>query len=183
MEKVSRERLVELLTSTNASSVTIVSVADAKMNKTNNPFYHKEGRAWVADKVVTKRSETTYNFGGSYEARVNEALVADGSTATFKSGALAWGEWLVEGKVIQYNGEFYVRVYVNRDNTSNVTYFVDGKEATESEVKTIKEFTPEKGASAKQTNEGLAEEHQIIPNNIAFSKIESITIEGVAYTL
>ena len=185
MKTISKIDLVQLLSATNANSVTIVQRGECKMNKTNNPFYHKEGRSWVPDFNVEKESKTTYDFGGSYEERVNEALVADGSAGTFKGGSLAWGEFVkgAEGRVIEYNGKFYVRCYINRGNAAEVHYFVDGKAATEEQIKDIKEFTPDKGGSAKQANEGLAEEKQVIPNNVDFDKIISIEVDGVEYTL
>lgn len=185
VQNISKSDLVQLLASTNAESVTIIQRGECKMNKTNNPFYHKEGRSWVPDFNVEKESKTVYDFGGSYEERVNEALVADGSAGTFKGGSLSWGEFVkgAEGRVIEYNGNYYVRCYINNDNTPEVRYFVDGKDATDAQVKDIKAFTPEKGGSAKQANEGLAENKQVIPNNIPFDKIISIEVDGVEYTI
>ena len=183
---ITKSDLVQLLASTNAVSVTIVSRSECKMNKTNNPFYHKEGRSWVADNLVEKECKTTYDFGSvSYEDRVNEALVADGSTGTFKGGSLAWGEFVkgAEGRVIEYNVKYYVRCYINKKNKPEVSYFVDGHAATDAQVKSIKEFTPDKGGSAKQANEGLAEENQIIPNNVGFDKIITIEVDGVEYKI
>ena len=96
-----------------------------------------------------------------------------------------WGEFVkgAEGRVIEYNGKYYVRCYINNNNTSEVRYFVDGKDATDAQIKEIKAFTPDKGGSAKQANEGLAEGKQIIPNNVDFDKIITIEIDGVEYTI
>ena len=60
---------------------------------------------------------------------------------------------------------------------------MDGKDATDAQIKEIKAFTPDKGGSAKQANEGLAEGKQIIPNNVDFDKIITIEIDGVEYTI
>lgn len=183
--KINKSDLIQLLSSTSAESITILQRSECKMNKTNNPFYHKEGRAWVPDCLVEKESKTTYDFGGSYEERVNEALVSDGSAGTFKAAGLTWGEF-VQGsnnRVIEYNGKFYVRCYINRDNTSEVSYFVDGVPATDQQVADIKAFTPEKKESAKQANEGLTAEKQIIPNNVSFDNILVIEIDGTEYEI
>ena len=186
VQNITKSELVKLLASTNAVEITIVQRGECKMNKANNPFFHKEGRSWVADYNVEKESKTTYDFGGaSYEERVNEALVSDGSAGTFKGGALTWGEFVkgAEGRVIEYNGKYYVRCYINRANKSEVRYFVDGKDATEQQIKDIKDFTPNKVGSAKQANEGLSEDKQVIPNNVDFDKIITIEVDGVEYTI
>lgn len=182
---ITKQNLVQLLATTSATSLTIVQRGECKMNKVNNPFYHKEGRSWVADYNVEKESKTVYDFGKSYEVLVNEALVADGSAGTFKSGSLAWGEYVkgAEGKVIEYNGKYYVRCYINKNNKSDVSYFVDGKAATDKQIESINEFTPKKSCSAKQTNEGLAEDKQVIPNNVDFDKIVTIEVDGTEYEI
>ena len=181
--KITKDELVAILDKSNASEISVVTYGEAKMNKKGNPFFRKEGRSFVPVNEVTKRSSITYDFGGDYENRVNEALVADGSNGTFKAGGLTWGEWEVFGKVIKNGEKLYIRCYVNRDKQNVVTYYVDGVEATDEQKSTIKEFTPEKTESAKQTNEGLSADKQVIPNVVDFDKLESIEIDGVVYTL
>jgi hypothetical protein len=185
-KNITKSDLVQLLASTNAEEITVKQFGECKMKKTDNPFFHKEGRSWVPDHKVEKESLTTYDFGGaSYEERVNEALVADGSTGTFKGGSLSWGEFVkgAEGRVIEYNGEYYVRCYVKNDLKPQVRYFVDDADATADQIKIIKEFTADKTGSAKQANEGLAEDKQVIPNNIPFSKIVTIEVDGTEYAI
>ena len=46
-------------------TVTVTVKGEAKMNKTNNPFYEKQGRAWVAKDNVEKIQKSVYAFGGS----------------------------------------------------------------------------------------------------------------------
>jgi hypothetical protein len=182
--QISKNDLIQLLDKTSAETITIVQRREAKMNKTNNPFYHKEGRKMVPDYKVEKQSKVTYLYGGgSYEERVNEALRADGSTNEFTGSGLRWGEWFIQNKVILYQGQFYVRAYVDKGNTPDVEYFVDDKPATEQQIKDIKEFEIESSGSAKQANEGLSEEKQIIPNNIRFDTIVTIEIDGTEYEI
>lgn len=183
MKTISKNDLVKLLESTTTEELTIISRSEAKMNKTNNPFYHKEGRSWVADHLVEKEAESTYDFGGSYEKRVNEALVADGSTATFESEGLKWGSWLVKGKVIEHNGKLYVRCYVKNGVATRYSYLVDGRPATDSELENIKEYSPEHKESAKQSEAGLLVGKQIIPNNVDFDNIVSISFDGEDYEI
>lgn len=183
--QITKSELSQILANTDATEIIVSTRGEVKMNKTNNPFYEKQGRSWVAKDLVEKCQTSEYSFGGNYEERVNEALVADGSAGTFEAAALTWGEWEIEGKVITHNGKLYVRCYIVEGSGQNVatTYFVNGEVATEEQVKTIKEFTPTHKPSAKQSNEGLEQGKQIIPNNIDFDKIVCISIGGEVYEI
>lgn len=181
--KISKSELVDILTNTDYSEITITSQGEAKMNKRGNPFFVKNGASLVAANEVLKHSIITYDFGGNYEQRVNEALVADGSQGTFKSSELAWGSWKVAGKIIEHGEKLYVRCYINRANNMEISYTVDGVQATSEQLSIIKEFTPEKKESVKQSNEGLEAEKQIIPNNVDFDHIINIEMGGVVYEL
>ena len=166
-------------------TVTVTVKGEAKMNKTNNPFYEKQGRAWVAKDNVEKIQKSVYAFGGSYEERVNEALVSDGSAGDFKAASLPWGEWIVEGKTISHNGKVYIRCYIVEGQTEilSVDYLVNGKEATAEQVQAIKDFTPEKKPSAKQEAAGLESGKQVIPNNIDLDKVVCVEIGGTIYEI
>lgn len=185
MAQITKSQLVDLLKSTTAETLTIKSRKEHKMNKTNNPFYHKEGRSWVADNFVEKESISEFDFGGaSYEQRVNEKLAENGIEGKFESAPLSWGNWLVNGRVIENGQKLYVRCYVKHDSKPIVNYYVDGTPASATQLASIKEFTAEKSVSAKQANEGLLEEsQQVIPNNIDFDNIVEITFDGTTYTL
>jgi len=167
------------------TEITVTVKGEAKMNKTNNPFYEKQGRAWVAKDNVEKIQKSVYAFGGSYEERVNEALVADGSAGDFKAASLPWGEWIVEGKTISHNGKVYARCYIVEGKSSlvSVSYLVNGKEATSEQEKSIKDFTPEKKPSAKQEAAGLEQGKQVIPNNIDLDKVVSVEVDGAEYEI
>ena len=183
-KQISKKDLQSMLEAIESeTTITIVMKNEAKLNKTNNPFYEKQGRSWVAKDIVEKISTTEYAFGGSYEERVNEALVADGSEGTFKSASLPWGKWIVEGKTIENNGKVYARCYIVEGQTSvlDVDYTVNGKPATDEQIETIKKFSPERKPSAKQEAEGLERGKQVIPNNIDLDKIVTITIDGIEY--
>lgn len=185
-KQVTKSQLQAMLESeSNEIEITVTTKGEAKMNKTNNPFYVKEGRAWVAKDTVEKVQKSVYAFGGSYEERVNEALVADGSTGDFKAATLPWGEWIVEGKTISHNGKVYLRCYIVEGKTSlvSVDYLVNGKPADEKQVQDIKDFTPEKKPSAKQEAAGLESGKQVIPNNIDLDKVVTVEIDGTEYEI
>lgn len=184
--QISKAELQNILESINGeTTITLVTKGEAKLNKTDNPFYEKQGRTWVAKDIVEKISTSEYAFGGSYEERVNEALVADGSVGDFKTASLPWGEWIVEGKTISHNGKVYARCYIveGTSNVVSVEYTVNGKPATEKQIEAIKQFTPEKKQSAKQEAAGLERGKQVIPNNIDLDKVVSAVIDGVDYEI
>jgi hypothetical protein len=184
--QITKIQLQAMLEKINGETEIMVTVkGDAKMNKTNNPFYEKQGRAWVEKDKVEKIQTSVYAFGGSYEEMVNEALIADGSAGDFKAASLPWGEWIVEGKTISHNGKVYIRCYIVEGQTEilSVDYLVNGKEATPEQVQAIKDFTPEKKPSAKQENAGLAQGKQVIPNNIDLDKVVCVEIGGTIYEI
>jgi hypothetical protein len=187
--KVKRQELINILDKSNAEKVTVCSRKELKMNKTNNPFYKKEGRCWVPQQLVEKVSTVTYLYGGgSYEERVNEALKADGSTNVFEAKSLPWGKWWIDNKIIEHNGQFYLRCYLDRDSDDKpeVQYLVDGKPATDSQLKDIDAFeikNQDAIGSNRQTNEGLSAEKQVIPQNVKFENIVYIIIDDVEYEL
>lgn len=181
--KVSKQDLVNILVkaSATAESVEVQTYSVAKMNKRGN---------YLKDERVMKLQTIEYAYGKSYEDRVNEALVESGKEGTFESKSLPWGKWLegAEGSVISHtkNGEdkLYIRCYLKKGVEPDVTYYVNGKPATEDEVDTIKAFSPNRSKdSSTQSEAGLEQEKQVIVNAVDFDNIISITIEGVTYEL
>ena len=184
-KKITENDLIQLLDKTSAETITVVSRKECKMNKTNNPFYKKEGRKWVPVNVVEKQNVTTYLYGGgSYEERVNEALKADGSTNEFKAKELPWGEWFIMNKIIKYGANFYLRCYLDPDNKGTKEYFVDGNPATAEQLKLIDEWEiKDKDYSERQLAEGLTADKQVYPQSVKFENIVTIEVDGVEYEL
>ena len=180
--KISKTDLVNILATSDVESVEVQTLSVAKMNKRNNP---------LKDERVTKRTTIVYGFGKSYEDRVNEALVENEKEATFKSGSLKWGSWVegAEGRVIQHtkDGEdkLYVRCYlIEESNNATTEFYVNGNVATESEIATIKEFTPSRTKdSSTQSEAGLETAKQIVVNVVDFSTIVWIKVGNETYEL
>ena len=183
--KITENDLIQLLDKTSAETITIVSRSECKMNKTNNPFYKKEGRKWVPVNKVEKQNVITYLYGGgTYEERVNENLKADGSTNVFESKGLTWGEWFILNKIIKYGANFYVRCYLDINNKGTKEYFVDGKPATKEQLALIKEWEiKDKDYSERQLTEGLSADKQVYPQSVKFDNIVTIEVDGVEYEL
>ena len=53
-KQVTKSELIQILATTTETEITVTTRGEAKLNKTNNPFYEKQGRAWVAKDLVEK---------------------------------------------------------------------------------------------------------------------------------
>ena len=180
--KITHQDLVNILVMAmaTAESVEVQTYSVAKMNKRNNP---------LSTERVMRLQTIEYAFGGSYEQRVNEALAENNIEGEFKAKELPWGKWLSKeamGAVISHTKDgvdkLYMRCYVKDNGVKSTEYYVNGKPATQSEVDTIKEFTPSRTKdSSTQSEVGLEKGKQVIPNAVDFDNIVTITIEGVTY--
>ena len=186
-KQVTRQELIDILDKTDADRLVVTIYREIKMNKTGNPFYQKVGRAYEPMFKVEKKTKASYLYGGNYKERVDEALKADGSAnADFQTEGLRWGKWWIKDKVIEHNGSFYIRTYLDRDGLPKSSeYFVDGVPATEEQLKDIKAFEicDSFCGSKKQLEEGLSADKQVIPNNIKFENIQEIEIGGETYKI
>lgn len=209
--KITHQDLVNILVMAmaTAESVEVQTYSVAKMNKTRalldengnevkEKYFDKKSKTEkervvkveneLKDERVMRLQTIEYAFGGSYEQRVNEALAENNIEGEFKSQPLKWGKWVegAEGAVISHTKDgvdkLYMRCYVKDNGVKSTEYYVNGKPATQSEVDTIKEFTPSRTKdSSTQSEVGLEKGKQVIPNAVDFDNIVTITIEGVTY--
>lgn len=185
-QEINQEQLTNILsTLPTPCTLTITTNGEVKMNKTNNPFYVKEGRSFVPIHDVTKEVEATYNFGWNYEQKVNESLSQnpENNNQEFKSKSLPWGEWFLQDKIIKHKDKYYLRVFSDKNSKTKVNYFVDKKPANPEEILLINNFKIISGGSAKQKTAGIEEENLIIPNNICFDNISEIIINNISYKI
>lgn len=174
MEKtINHSELLNLLI--NLKGATICS-----LNTTTIPRMKKGGNPLANAEVKKVSYRINYQFGYSYENAVGNRLKGQGCEADFKAEPLKWGEWLVPNKVITHKGSLYGRFYRMSNSEERSAYFVDGREATESEVKTIKEFTYKSNGSNRQAEAGLVE-HQVECIDPKFDSIDTICVNGVTY--
>lgn len=209
--KVTKQDLVNILVKAmaTAESVEVQTYSVAKMNKSRalldengnevkEKYFDKKTKTEkervvkveneLKDERVMRLQTIEYGFGGSYEQRVNEALAENNIEGEFKSQPLKWGKWVegAEGAVISHTKDgvdkLYMRCYVKADGVKSNEYFVNGKSATESEIETIKQFAPNRTKDCSTQSEvGLEQGKQVIPNVVDFDNIIAITIEGVTY--
>lgn len=173
--KIARMELIELLKDSTATEIELVLDTPVRLRKQSNPLAYAD---------VMKHTAGRYQFGTSYEQRVNAALSDNDARPSFVAQRLPWGHW-VQGavnKVIEHRGEFYLRYY-NAVQEEEVVYTVNGRIATATECNIIVEFSYPSGFSKRQEAAGLLREQQVKIHAVSFSNITSLTIDGVTYKL
>lgn len=134
-----------------------VLVADTEptMRKTNNPYVGRVRKVCRLSNIA---------IGYSYETYVNARRLRENLSADFKACPLQWGEWKknYENVVLTHKGEDYLRVTMLPNTNVEVTYMVDGRVATESEINEIKSFLS-KSSSSRQglTNEVIVRAYKV----------------------
>ena len=139
---------------------------------------------------VTKLVEIkNIQVGADYESAVNRRIVKAGGQPVFESKSLPWGKW-VDGqvdKLIEHNGQLYLRYYEVANTTQTVTYKVNGVEATSAQVKFIEENLTADGKktfsySNRQAAFGLVDEdEQVTPRSINTDNIIEIKFNKQVY--
>ena len=181
MKIVNSAELIEILKATSAEEITLTTSTEVKMNKRGNSLVENGNK-------VTKTTSATYQFGGSYEERINESI---DSSIGYKAKPLPWGAWVngAEGKVITHTKtdkegnettNFYLRYY-NATSEVSTTTFVDGEFATSEQMKIIEQFTPKKKESKVVTESGAEVENKVKTNVVNFANIVTIEIDGEVY--
>ena len=181
MKIVNSEELIEILKATSAEEITLTTSTEVKMNKRGNSLVENGNK-------VTKTTSASYQFGGSYEERINESI---DSSIGYKAKPLPWGSWVngAEGKVITHTKtdkegnettNFYLRYYNATSEVSSTT-FVDGEFATDEQMKIIEQFTPKKKESKVVTESGAEVENKVTTNVVNFANIVTIEIDGEVY--
>ena len=181
MKIVNSEKLIEILKATTAEEITLTTSTEVKMNKRGNSLVENGNK-------VTKTTSATYQFGGSYEERINESI---DSSIGYKAKPLPWGSWVegAEGKVITHTKtdkegnettNFYLRYY-NATSEVSTTTFVDGEFATAEQMKIIEQFTPKKKETKLVTESGAEVENKVKTNVVNFANIVTIEIDGEVY--
>lgn len=174
---MNHEQFFNLLNNTKGCTfMNVMSLTEPSMNKRNNPFY---GR-------VKKFTSVQMQFNYDYERAVNNRLVKQGLEPTFSGEKLPWGKWVKDearginmtNKVIEHNGELYMRAYCVRNAKPHTFYLIDGHLATSEEIEMLKMFLKEKEESQKQSESGLIEEYQVKPKVYKFVSLVAVTINN-----
>jgi hypothetical protein len=141
-EILSKEEFISYMESVNNGShtfVSVVSLTEAKMNKTNNPFY---GRVQKLSKWSCCINTNNKTKGDNLREKTGVSDKRDYKPAsTYVKSTTDVENYVVCSKKDNPNLK-YLRVYTNPDsNESTFTeYYIDGVKATTLEVEQIKSF-------------------------------------------
>lgn len=138
--------IVDTLMSIRSSTIfEMVQVTEPKdLRKTNNPFYEKETKRWLVEKV----SKINGMFATDYERGVQKAS----GDSTFEAQDHKWAVHYRESKVVMINRKeegqtptkFYAAFRPLRADEVSYRWSGSKVELTEEEVRTLKSFKPEK---------------------------------------
>lgn len=134
--------------------VEILTETEPAMRKTNNPFMGRVTK-------VTHYIDAI--LGVDYQNTVNRRLAKNGLEANYKSETPKGKKHFNDFFYQSLNDEdvFYLKIGIYKNTITSSTYFVDGHEATQSELEHLKTFLQTKSNNVqKQQDAGLANEQQ-----------------------
>jgi hypothetical protein len=135
-------------------------------------------KKWGINGVVTKRAEGQVQLNYSYGNAVNNRREKEGMDRSFEPEPLRWGEWLVPNKIITHKGKLYLRYYLIPGQYLDDEYFVDGRPATDDELKIINEWKASKKQSSRQE-----QENKVKLANVTFENIVSLKCGEINYEM
>lgn len=146
--------------------ITVTTVTEPKMKKTNNPYYGRVKKLTILTNVA---------LGYDYENTANNRLERNGLTPCFKaqkSNGKTWEEYPYILKSDKDASVKYLRCTMRQNTKVENHYILDGifikNEKTISEIKS---FIQASGTSKKQAECGLDDENQVIVRDF---KLENI---------
>jgi hypothetical protein len=146
-----------------ATFAKVKAVVEQKMVKTGNPLRYAE---------ITKQVVYNMLLNANYQNMVNNARKREGKEDNFVSQE-NWFKKVNDGFngsiVAKKSDETCLYLFFACNNSETQRYFVNGIEATQTEIETIKQF---KQKSAKAVNQGL--ENDVVVRTIKMEGIEEI---------
>ena len=179
--KVTQEQFIDIVRDSQADKISVCYQSDVKMNKKENPFFHKEGRTLVPDHSVVKISTQNYIFGKGYAEAVNEAKTSDDE---FKSRD-SYLDAVIPSKIYRKKDgdQLYLRVMINPDvEIQPFKYYVDGNPATEEDMKVIDQFE-QRYEHKVHTQESVGVENPVMVINFKLENIIAVKLDGVIYEI
>ncbi len=173
MKTITAQELEIILT--NVKGYTFIELEYTKIE-----IVKKRGNTKFIEHPVIKNTKINVGFNGSYQNSVNNRLYKKDIEQTFISEPLPWGKWKVPNKIIEHNGNIYVRFYLHKNTRYESVFSYNGKviEGTE-----LYEFISVTRESTRQTEAGLAVEEQNKPLTMNITNINSITLNKVTYII
>lgn len=184
--KITRQQFIDIVAATKADKIVVRYESDVKMNKKDNPFFHKEGRSWIPDHAVTKVSTSQYLFGKNYSQAVNEAAKAATEKDVDFKAKDSYLETVIPDKLYKSKTDDKLYLRVMPDSSSEFVptyeYLVDGKPADEAQMKIIDEWETKRD-HAVHTQEAVGIEDFVRVFNYKLENIKAVSIDGETYEL
>ena len=170
MQKIRSKELISVLANLKGGTMVYLT----SLTEINVPSYIGLGK-------VQKFCRQSMQVGCSYENSVNNRLERKGLSRSFHFSNLRWGRWLIVNRVITHNGKFYGRFYKTANSNPQISYLVNGRNATAREIAIIKCYDSQYSFSRKQSQYGLSATEQTNVRNYELSHIISLSAEGETY--
>lgn len=124
----------------------------------------------ILNAKVEKQTKAEVVIGKDYASEVNERK-AEG---TEYHSSKTWGQRL-SSSLIENKGKYYLQYFIDSEQKSEKTYFVDGRSATNDELKTIKEWEfakyTKRSVSRPQSECGITKDNEVIVRTVALENI------------
>lgn len=147
------------------------------LDKVENATFKMKTTVKIPKKIlnakVEKQTETEVVIGKDYASEVNERKVEGTEYCASKT----WGHHL-SSALIENKGKFYLQYFIDPEKKPEKTYYVDGREATDDELQTIKEWEFAKyvtrPVSKPQSECGITKDNEVIVRTVALENIISL---------
>ena len=148
--------------------ITLITITEPKMRKTNNPYF---GRVHKASHL------TNVALGYDYENTVNNRLSKNGLDASFEAEKPKGKSWAEYPYILQADKDAsvkYLRCTMRKNTKAKTVFILDGKIVTDTSVEAqIKAFIQTSNASKKQAESGLDDAEQVV--------VRDYKLDGVIY--
>lgn len=163
METITRQQMIDALNGMKgARIISIVTMVDARLRKTDNPF-----------QGVRKISGVNGVINWNYEKAVNRQREREGTEGNFEAHPRKWGQRIEGTPFVAHKDELYLELKV--ESTDTPTYVDSAGNVIEKEK--IKAFLPTQSSNAE--HQGV--EKEIILRDYKVSGITQITYGGNTY--
>jgi hypothetical protein len=158
----------------------IMCTPPSNMRKTGNPF---------RDSKVLKVTKAQVMIGHDYEKMViNRSAKVNGTVSDFEAEKMSGKVWEIPNLIersITNPDQRYLRLYFNAKSNTEISFLIDGVEATPEQTETIKSFIPERAISEKQKEEADLDtlKDQIIISSPKVENLRSLKFSGQEFVV
>lgn len=148
--------------------ISLITLTEPKMRKTNNPFYGRVHKASYMTNVA---------LGYDYENSVNNRLDKKGLEADFQAEKPKGKSWCEYPYILQADKDAsikYLRCTMRANTKAKSVFILDGKIVTDAAIEAqIKGFIQTSSTSKKQAESGLDDAEQVV--------VRDYKLDGVIY--